>query len=339
MTEPKRKARPELVGWGITDRCNLSCPHCYSAAKKDTDNEMTTDRCMEIIDELADLGVNTIGWTGGEPLLRDDLETLIDYAGDKYHIESAITTNGVLLDKTRANSLKNSGVEVIQISLDGSTPEKNFRVRRASREEFRKVIEAIRICRDLGFKVHLAMLLGQGNLDDARSFLKQARLEKVASVRFCGFVPAGRGKGNSIKKRFLFTKRKADLKKFVEEFVESENPITMFDPGFGPLPPDYRFHPCIAGVKTFYLSAGGTVYPCTSLLHDQFAVGNVGQKKIQEIWNNPAMYAMAAFSRRNINGQCRTCDHFQVCKGACRGLAYAHTGDVYASYPLCLYNI
>ena len=163
--------------------------------------------------------------------------------------------------------------------------------------------------------------------------------EKVKSIRFCCFVPSGRGAAEKIQQRLLFKEKLPELKQLTEDLVWSEDPIVMFDPGFGPLPPDYYFHECIAGKQTFYISANGNVYPCTSLLNERFVVGNLRQRKLSDIWNDPAMTEIASLPRDKISGHCRQCEYFENCRGACRGITYAHTGDLFSSYPNCLSRV
>lgn len=330
--------KPYIVGWEITSQCNLSCPHCFSAASRRPHDEMTTRECKTIIDAMAALGVSIIGWTGGEPLLRQDLEDLIDYARHR-GIKSNITTNAVLLDHKRAGTLMESGNRAVQISLDGSTPEKNWQMRRATRNEFEQIIEAIRICRDINCQLFLATLLGYENLDDGFNMIELAKQEGVDAIRFCGYTPVGRGKRKDIKSRLSFSDRLEELLFFVKKAQEDNSIITEFDIGFGPVPPVFGFHKCIAGVETFYLKGNGNVYPCTSLLHPKFLVGNIRERPLEEIWNSQEMRIMAAFPRNEIEGPCRACDNFENCRGSCRGSTYAHTGNLKASFPLCLYKI
>src|SRR5512136_588465 len=140
--------KPEIIGWEITNQCNLACKHCFTAAGKRAHGEMTTAECRTVIDAMANIGVVTIGWTGGEPLLRDDLEELIAYAAHK-KIRSTVTTNAVLLDRNRAARLREAGNRAVQISIDGSTPERNRRMRGTTDEEFYRILDAIRFCKEL----------------------------------------------------------------------------------------------------------------------------------------------------------------------------------------------
>ncbi len=333
---PTRIEKPEMVAWEITRRCNLTCPHCYTAASGKDFPELSTQECRAIIDDLIALGTVTIGWTGGEPLLRDDLEELMIYARDKGGIKSGVTTNGVLLDEKRAHCLKQAGVDSLQISLDGSTAERNHRIRRATAEEFEKTLAAIHICAPLGFRLCIATVLGKENLDDAWEMLKLAHREGVKYFRFCGFVPVGRGKHNSSLERLLFDSDLLEIRKFVDEAAALDHPKVAFDPAFGPLAPRYDFHVCNAGVHTFYLNCLGDVYPCTSLLNKRFIVGNIKERPLADIWNDPKMTEIAQFLRDQIRGECSSCRHFHSCRGACRGITYAHTGDLFASFPMCL---
>ncbi|TFH65575.1 MAG: radical SAM protein [Candidatus Zixiibacteriota bacterium] len=332
----KRDSRPEMVVWEITRRCNLSCPHCYTAATTKDFPEFNTGQCKEIIDALIGLGTTDIGWTGGEPLLRNDLEELMVYARERGAIKSGITTNGILLDVKRAHNLKQAGLNSLQISIDGTTPERNFRIRRATDEEFHHALEAVRICVSLDMKLHIAMVLGKENLDDAWEMLKLAHREGVEFIRFCGFVPVGRGRHKQSIERLRFDSDLSKIREFVDEVVQLESPKVYFDPAVGPVPPRYQFHVCNAGVQTMYLNCLGDVYPCTSLLNKRFIVGNVNASSLADIWNDPKMTEVAQLLREEIHGQCSSCRHFHNCRGACRGVTYAHTGDMYASFPLCL---
>jgi len=340
MTDAMPNRRPYVIGWEITSRCNLACPHCYTRPAAGTDPyELNHEECLGQIDALAGLGLEIIGWTGGEPLLRHDLETLSDYALKKYGIKSTVTTNGVLLDEARARSLKESGMAAIQISLDGSTFERNRTFRGADRDEYDKAIKALDICKSLEIKTNLAMLLCRLNLDDAPRMIDLARKHGVWGIRFCGFMPVGGAGRERVRHNMALNGELKKLHDFIEEAREIQEPTVMFDPGFGPIPPDYWFHECVAGVETMYLKANGDLYPCTGLLHDKFLVGNVRERSLKELWNDPAMTVMAQYDRSRLHGECADCANFTNCHGACRGAAFAHTGELDGSIPNCLYRV
>lgn len=330
--------KPIVAGWGITDRCNLTCPHCYSAAGKKSGSELSHEESRRIIDDMAMLGIQVIGRTGGEPLLRPDLEELVAYAA-RYGIWSSITTNGILLDKKRALSLTEAGIKSIQISLDGSTPERNYRMRRTTDDEFGRILDGIRICKRLNIKIYLATLLGFENLDDAQRMIELGKREGFACMRFCGFLPVGRGHRKTVQERLHFNKGLTDILAFIKKAIADDSFTVLFDPGCGPLPPNFEFHQCIAGMETFYIKPNGDVFPCTSLIFPQFRVGNLRDRSLAEIWNDPTMAAIAKYPTEKITGGCRDCDNLANCHGACRGAVVAYTGDVDASFPACLYSV
>ena len=158
-------------------------------------------------------------------------------------------------------------------------------------------------------------------------------------MRFCGYVPVGRGRNRTIQERLDLNKGLADILAFVKKGVADSSFAVLFDPGCGPLPPDYDFHECIAGVETFYLKPNGDVFPCTALIFPQFRIGNLHERSLTEIWNDPAMTAMSEYPVEKITGTCKSCDNLARCHGACRGTTLAHTGDINGSLPTCLYQI
>ena len=333
---PERK--PKVVGWEITSQCNLTCAHCFTAAMNRPHDELSTAECRQVIDSLHRLGVDLIGWTGGEPLLRADLEELSAYAWEK-GIHSTITTNGVLLNEERAATLIKAGNRTIQISLDGSTAARNHLMRGTTDDEYDAVVNAIRICKRLGARVVMASLVGRENLDDVTALLDFARREQVDTIRFCGFTPVGRGKHPKVMDRLLIADRLRELLNFIKRAQDETSLMVEFDVGFGPVPPAFSFHDCEAGVTTFYLKGNGDVYPCTALCVPQFLVGNVRERSMEELWNAPEMQAMTDFPHDQIIGVCRSCDNFTACHGACRGATLAMTGDITSSFPHCLYRV
>jgi len=341
MTHAKNlsQRRPEIVGIEITRACNLTCSHCFTAAGRRPANELSTGELRRVIDELNELGpARAIGWTGGEPLLRDDLVELMDYAFKKGKMRSGVTTNGLLLNDDLAKTMRDSGVYAIQISVDGSNAENFSRMRNARQEDFAVILSAMSAVKKAGLQLHLAMLLGKETLADARDFLKLAAEQGADGVRFCGFVPAGRGHRDSIRERFEFGDQLGPLHDFIADAAVLEEPMVMFDPAFGPLPPDYQFHECMAGVQTMYIASTGAVYPCTSLISPRFEVGNIHNRSLAEIWNDPKMTEVSDFDCGKIHGKCSDCDHISECHGGCRGIAYANNLDVSSSIPNCLYE-
>lgn len=154
---------PLLVGWSITDRCQLHCPYC--GLYKKGENDLGTTRILEIIDELFKAGCRRIQFTGGEPLLRDDIgEVLVKCK--KLGIATSISTNG-LLAADRVKELSNAGQ--VNLSVDGPADvqdeirgEGSFRAIKNSAEVLQKNKIPIRFASLLHAKSlsHIDFLLG-----------------------------------------------------------------------------------------------------------------------------------------------------------------------------------
>ena len=123
---------PHVVAWNLTRRCNLECAHCYIAAgpHESADGELTTTECLRIATEI--LAVNPAPLfilSGGEPLLRTDLERIAEHAATG-GATVVVGTNGTLLDDRRIASLKNAGVTGFAVSIDSIEPRRHDNFRR-----------------------------------------------------------------------------------------------------------------------------------------------------------------------------------------------------------------
>ena len=107
-----------VVVWNVTRACNLKCIHCYAhAVEKSHERELTTEQGKALLDDLASFGVPVVLFSGGEPLVRPDLLTLIRYAVGK-GMRAVISTNGTLITKEKAEELKDIGLSYVGVSLD-----------------------------------------------------------------------------------------------------------------------------------------------------------------------------------------------------------------------------
>ena len=120
---------PVNLTWEITLKCNLSCCHCLSDAGIAHPDELTTEQCLDVLDELAALKVFQINIGGGEPFIRSDFFRILEYA-ERKGIVSCVSTNGTLLDRDVCKRLATLNGLFIQVSLDGVDEETNDEIRR-----------------------------------------------------------------------------------------------------------------------------------------------------------------------------------------------------------------
>ena len=142
------KDKRPVVVWNMTKRCNLKCVHCYAHAQDmHGQDDLTTADGKKIIDDLAQFGVPVLLFSGGEPLVRKDLPELAAYAVEN-GMRAVISTNGTLITRDTAQTLKEIGLSYVGISIDGLA-DINDRFRGVP-GAFQKAMQGIENCKQAG---------------------------------------------------------------------------------------------------------------------------------------------------------------------------------------------
>ncbi|MEM3641269.1 MAG: radical SAM protein [Candidatus Bathyarchaeia archaeon] len=187
-------AGPFEVVWNFTFKCNLKCKHCYENAGGGKRPELTTEEAkqvIEILSKTAGIGLPALSFSGGEPLARKDFFELAAYA--KKHIPYvSIASNGTLLTKDNAKKVKEAGIDYVEISIDGASPQTHDEFR-GILGAFERSIQGVKNCIDEGIDVCIATVLHKNNITETERILQ---LAKDLGVRFMHFnyVPTGRAK-------------------------------------------------------------------------------------------------------------------------------------------------
>ena len=150
---------PNAVIWDVTSRCNLQCRHCYVEADAQRTEEPSTEKAIVIIDQLRKAKVFRLSFSGGEPLLRNDLYELLQYASRFFPVE--VATNGLLLTEEAAHKLKAARVSVVQMSMDGL--EKTHDYLRGRKGAFNKLIKATEILKKVGIPFGVTTVIYKKN--------------------------------------------------------------------------------------------------------------------------------------------------------------------------------
>ncbi|MGD8706461.1 MAG: radical SAM protein, partial [Syntrophobacterales bacterium] len=123
---------PRLIAWELTRTCNLSCVHCRAASiDKPYPNELTTEECMNLLDEVASFASPIMILTGGEPLLRPDVFEIATY-GTQKGLRMVLATNGLLIDEETTIQMREASIQRVSISLDGATAESHDKFRQVA---------------------------------------------------------------------------------------------------------------------------------------------------------------------------------------------------------------
>ena len=180
-----------VVVWNMTRRCNLKCVHCYAqAVDPDGKDEISTEQGKAIISDLAAYGAPVMLFSGGEPLVRQDLPELASYATEK-GMRAVISTNGTLITKEKARELKAINLSYVGISLDGA--EEIHDKFRGVPNSFKKALEGLENCKAEGLKVGLRFTINKRNVIEIPKVFKLLRELEVPRICFYHLVYSGRG--------------------------------------------------------------------------------------------------------------------------------------------------
>ncbi|AQS04655.1 putative heme d1 biosynthesis radical SAM protein NirJ1 [Clostridium beijerinckii] len=344
--------RGPVVAWNCTKTCNLKCKHCYASSdNKRYDDELTLDESKKFIDDLKDFNVPALLFSGGEPLMKENILELLDYASQR-KIRSTISTNGTLLDKDVCKSLKKINLGYVGVSLDGIGS--NHDAFRGVNGAFDSALRGIRNCIEVDQKVGLRFTINKNNYKELEDIFKLIKEEKIPRVCFYHLVYSGRGSkmvdeditkeetrqaldliiskaiefGPSVE--ILTVDNHADAVytylKSLEKFKDkSDNILKLLKTNGG-----NRSGMAFANVDFF-----GNVHP------DQFTwqhtFGNVKEEKFGSIWRNSENEILNGLRNRKelLKGRCSSCKWLNVCNGNFRTRAEAVHNDFWAEDPAC----
>lgn len=248
-----KKRVPFAVSWMLTNRCNRKCSYCDLPRIKC--KELTTKQIFSIIDELKEMGCQRIGFTGGEPLLKENVGEIIDHCVDK-GIFTGLVSNGALVPE-KIDEIKN--LDLLQLSIDGSE-EVNDKQR--YKGSYKEVVKAIETAKDYHLKVWLTSVLTKHNIGYIDSVIKLAEdfdikvfFQPVVSYKNCGDVG------------YLFP-AELDYKKTMSYLIRTKSKIIAnSNSGLKYLYhwPQSQSMKCFAGRLLAHIYTNGDVYPCFNM--------------------------------------------------------------------------
>lgn len=290
-------------------------------------NEMSTEELKRLIQDLANCGVKSIGWSGGEPLLRHDLDALSAF-GFQRGISFGMATNGFFADKKRLARLKASGIGVIQISVDGTDPEKAARYRRGPVSAFDRAIRAIQNSAAMGMQTYLCTLLTPETAGEVTEMLAFARDLGANGLRYTMLAPVGRAQKNKYNEQQWDTHQVREFFKIVA-FEKRRNKLqVLIDCPTGPYPGTGVFR-CSAGRNSAYITSVGDVYACTALMTPEYRVGNTRENSVWDLIFSGNMQKIQREMARTLpGGTCKDCSDLNTCRGGCPGRTIFNFGQL-----------
>ena len=186
----EKDPRPVIV-WNVNNQCNMTCAHCYASAvrRRTESRDISTEECRQIVDRLADWGVRNAIFSGGEPMLREDLFALLEYAVSR-GITPQLATNGVRITKERAARFRDTGVSMVEVGLDGK-PETNDAYR-GMHGGFSRALDGLRYLREAGLGTSIRITVHQKNRADLMWLLDLAVQEEFTRFHLSHLLYSGR---------------------------------------------------------------------------------------------------------------------------------------------------
>lgn len=335
---------PYLLAVNLTARCNLSCMHCYMDAGQrlgEREGELTHAEVAALFDDIARRAPGTIVvLTGGEPLLRDDIED-ITASGVAAGLRVVLGTNGVLLSDKRIRRFKEIGLSGVGVSLDGVDADTHDAFR-GVRGAFDRSTEALRRCRtnNLHAQIHFAVM--RTNYEQVRDVAFLARELGVSAVNYFFLVCVGRGRSyqdlpadqyeRSLKivaglqsdfDDLLIQSRCTPHFKRILYQRDPESPYTRAT--------GYDGGGCLAGTGYCRVTPEGEVTPCPYM---SLSAGNIRRQPFWEIWDRSPLFD--SLRHPALQGRCSFCEFRLLC-GGCRARGLAETGRLMGEDPSCSY--
>jgi radical SAM protein with 4Fe4S-binding SPASM domain len=325
--------------WEVTAKCNLECDHCHARAGDiERLDELTTEEAKKrVIDPLAEVSdFKSLVFSGGEPLVREDLIELIAHA-KKRGFYPIVATNATLITPEVAKALKRAGNLGIAASIDSMKDDVH--------DTFRGKSGALRLAREgianaaaEGMYIQINITASKINLNEIPDIISFADDLRAHVILLYQFIPSGRGEESS---QLELTKEE-----FRDEILKAGALQRDLHPVIAPvgLPEYWALHNvmrnggrrsdvlrgCICGNGMFYVKPNGDVWPCAFV---PISGGNLRENTPAEIWNGSELFRKLR-DRNNLKGICNDCSQREVC-GGCRARALALSGDLFAEDPKC----
>ncbi|HEB93038.1 MAG TPA: radical SAM protein [Gammaproteobacteria bacterium] len=333
-----------LLAINLTRRCNLACKHCYLDAntlQNGSPDELSRAEVCRLLDDIAARSNEVmVVLTGGEPLIRPDLELLVNH-GSRLGLSMVVGTNGVMLTDKRVQSLKLAGALGMGISVDSLDPQQHDQFRGRS-GAWEKTLAGIEACRrhDLPFQVHFSVT--EANAAEVPAMIDFARASGARVLNIFFLICTGRGESmsdispityervlnqlvaaQSENHELLIRARCAPHFKRIAYEQDPQSSLTRAE--------GYEGGGCLAGIHYCRITPEGDVTACPYIPHSE---GNVRETPFWQTWENSSTFA--ALRDPSLNGKCGQCEYRKLC-GGCRARPLAMGGNLMDTDPWCSY--
>ncbi|MFW9261170.1 nif11-class peptide radical SAM maturase 3 [Nostoc sp. CALU 546] len=342
--------RKSYAVWEITLKCNLACSHCGSRAGHERTKELSTEEALDLVKQMAEVGIKEVTLIGGEAFLRPDWLEIAKAINDAGML-CGMTTGGYGISLETAQKMKEAGIRTVSVSIDGleTTHDRlrgkkgswkyafktmshlrevgisfgcNTQINRLSAPEFPRIYECIRDAGARAWQIQLTVPMGNA-ADNADILLQPYELldiyPMIARV-------AGRAYQEGVQ-------------------LQAGNNIGYYGPyerllrGRGKEHEFSFWQGCGAGLSTLGIEADGAIKGCPSLPTTAYTGGNIRERSLHDIIENTAelrlnLGAGTPEGTKHLWGFCKTCEYAELCRGGCSWTAHVFF-DKRGNNPYC----
>ncbi|MCQ4261498.1 pyrroloquinoline quinone biosynthesis protein PqqE [Stutzerimonas stutzeri] len=320
----------------LTYRCPLQCPYCSNPLDfARSHEELSTAEWIEVFRQAREMGAAQLGFSGGEPLVRQDLAELIEAARGLGYYTNLITS-GIGLTEEKIASFAEAGLDHIQISFQAADEEVN-NLLAGSKKAFAHKLEMARAVKKHGYPMVLNFVTHRHNIDNIDQIIRlcielEADFVELATCQFYGWAELNRAGLLPSKEQLVRAERITN--EWREKLAAENHPCKLIF-----VTPDYyeeRPKGCMNGWGNLFLdiTPDGTALPCHSARQLPVEFPNVREHSIEHIWRH-------SFGFNKFRGYdwmpepCRSCDEKERDFGGCRCQAFMLTGDAANADPVC----
>ncbi len=329
------------MAWNLTRRCNLECAHCYIAAGPEETGagELSTEECLRIASEIIDVNPSPMFiLSGGEPLLRDDLETIASFAAGR-GATVVVGTNGTLLTDDRIAALKDAGVTGVAVSVDSLVDRRHDRFRHGpgSLAATTAALERLRNHR-LDFVIQTTAT--KANRRELDQLVAWAADKGAVSFNLYFLVATGRGARLADLGPHDYEAILSELVDHHERYLGRMMVRAKCAPHFmrlvherAPDSPVLNYQTrCPCGVQYCRITPDGKLTPCPYM---PSVAGDLRRQSFKSVWSESSLFQ--DLRGKSVGGKCGRCEYRRMC-GGCRARALALEGDHLAADPSCAYE-
>lgn len=349
QAERERKFNPDVY-WYLTFRCNLACAHCsvQSSPWVDTSDDLDTEGCLRVIDQMAEMNVGTALVSGGEFLIRPDALTILEALGER-GIYTGLETNGLRFDRAfveLAQDLQERNLLGMTISLDGGTAETHETLR--GPRSFHRTVRGLRLLKENGLKFDIQCVLNATNYKTIPDLYDLAAELSPECEAVIWSVLNAAGRGAELIQRIGVTYDGfPEIFDLIDDHKGRYPGINVIKVPPAMVPPEHLLSMykgkdvgCSTSCKFPLLGVlpNGDVTVCALTRKEpELHLGNIFDTTLKEVWQKARLDLLRKryVAADHLEGICADCIWKKACKGSCRAWALKEGDSFYSPYPVC----